>query len=71
MNYIFGVLAVAVLVAGLVLARREILKPRLGGKAEPQLVLPKSTAAGKPATGFPEVRRLFPWRGGDLSRLGV
>ncbi len=47
-NYIFGVLAAAVLVGGLALARREIVKPRPKAMVEPRIGGVSSTAPTKP-----------------------
>ena len=57
MNYVFGVLAVGVLVGGLALARREITKPRPKAKVEPRTVGVTGAAPPNPAARPREVRR--------------
>ena len=55
MNYIFGVLAVGVLVGGLALARREILKPKPSPKVDQGFGGARSAVPAKPPAPPPAV----------------
>lgn len=54
MNYIFGVLAAGVLVGGLALARREILKPKPSPKVEQRFGAARSALPAKPPAPPPD-----------------